>query len=138
MPTSPTTTRRPPGVDNVPYAVSATPTADAESPSPLPSGVERRKQPRRAYPFVQMIAPIVGGNLPAEKDFRPMHCRNISTGGLAFLSPTLPTTDSYVVALGSPPRVSYLVCRVIHVLRLPQAQNGPYAIGCTFVGRTTY
>ena len=103
---------------------SATPTADAESSSPIPSGVERRKQPRRAYPFVQMIAPIMGGNLPAEKDFRPMHCRNISTGGLAFLSPTLPTTDSYVVALGSPPpRVTYVVCRVIHVPPLTQAQT---------------
>jgi hypothetical protein len=101
-------------------------------------GIERRRQQRRAYPFTQMMAPIVAGNLPTEKDFRPVKCRNISTGGLAFLSPSLPAADSYVVALGSAPRVRYLICQVVHVLRLPQSGEGPYAVGCVFVGRTIY
>ena len=103
----------------------------AESSRRSGAGIERRQHLRRPYPFMQMVAPLFNGKMPGKDDFRPVRCHEISRGGISFLSPTPPPTDTYVIELGSPPRLSYLVAMVVHATRLP----GGYLVGCQFVGR---
>jgi PAS domain S-box-containing protein len=103
-----------------------------------PSGVERRKHPRRSFLYKQRIAAVVDGKLPNQQTFTDVQCRNISSSGFSFLSPTPPTSDTLVVALGIFPKVTYLVAQVAHVTQIEK--HGPYRffIGCHYVGRAVY
>ena len=81
----------------------------------------------------QMIAPIVTGRLPQQQEFSRACCCDLSPGGLSFLSPTPPSANDYVIALGHPPSLIYLRMRVVHAAFLPE--EGSYLVGCTFVER---
>ena len=48
-------------------------------------GKETRTSQRRAYQYRQMIAPTVGGVIPAKDNFFPIECKDISAGGVSFL-----------------------------------------------------
>ena len=99
---------------------------------------ERRSRPRRPYPYHQLIAPVVAGTLPARKQFVHVRCHDIASGGFSFSSPTPPTVDSYVVALGNPPDLTYLMAQVVHVTRVEHDGQRSYLVGCNYTGRVTY
>jgi PAS domain S-box-containing protein len=106
----------------------------------LPSHVayERRRQPRRAFPYKQRIAPILDEKLPDRKVFEEVQCRDVAASGFSFLHPTPPVSDTLVVALGVPPNMSYLVAQVVHVTRFDDRGQERYLVGCKYIGRASY
>jgi PAS domain S-box-containing protein len=99
---------------------------------------ERRRHPRRSFPYKQRIAAVVDGKLPDRQTFVDVQCRDVAASGFSFLSPTPPASDTLVVALGIPPSVTYLVAQVVHVTRVQKHGELKYLIGCTYVGRAAY
>ncbi len=108
------------------------------SAMPTPLNAERRQRPRRSYPYAQRIAPIIKGELPKEQDFEAVECNDIAAGGFSFFATHPPVSDAIVVALGTPPKVTYLTAQVAHITR--QTRNGRrmYLIGCSYTGRIHY
>lgn len=111
---------------------------DAFGRLPLPINVERRKRPRRSYPYQQKIAPMIDGKLPDQDTFIETQCRDISSGGFSFLHPKPPASDTFVVALGIPPKISYLITQVCHVTRQEKDGKPVFLVGCNYVGRAAY
>jgi PAS domain S-box-containing protein len=104
-------------------------------PMPVPAGAERRKRPRRSYPYTQSIAYFAGDTPPAEEDFFPVRCIDIAAGGFSFLSRTPPPNDNLVVSLGTPPKVTKLAALVAHVTRTDRHGQHLYLVGCSYTGR---
>lgn len=105
----------------------------------LPSaGRDRRTQPRKPYPYEQMLAPLVDGKLPPRDQFKPVSCHDISPGGFSFVAGSPPASDSFVVALGRGPALTYLIAQVAHMTRLEQNGERVYLIGCSYMGRADY
>jgi len=115
----------------------------APDQSELPDGPrsivngERRRRPRRAFPYQQLIAPIFEGRMPRRDDFVTTECNNIAAGGFSYLSDTRPETNTLVVALGTPPSFTYLSAEVAHVTPVEHDQGRKYLIGCTYTGRVS-
>jgi len=108
------------------------------SPMPSPIHIDRRVKPRRSYPYAQRIAPIVDGTRPGLDEFVEVRCNDIAAGGFSFVSDGPPVSDTYVVALGCPPKVTYLVAQIAHVTRVQQDGQRRFLIGCNYIGRATY
>ena len=98
----------------------------------------RRSRPRRAFSFLQQIAPIVDGKLPDRRHFQAIHCRDISSGGFSFIAATPPEHKTYVVALGMPPVMTYLMAKIAHVTAVIRNDKPRFLVGCQYVGRATY
>jgi len=105
--------------------------------SALPEGIlmDRRKRPRRAYPYQQLIAPYVDGKKPSINDFKEVGCRDIASGGFSFLSNEPPKHQHYVVALGMAPPYIYLTTEVVHTSALQERGETVYLVGCRYTGR---
>jgi len=100
--------------------------------------VERRRQKRRAYPYVQIVAPLVDGKLPDTGSFFEVRCHDISPGGFSFLV-SQPTSDGeYVVAFGTPPALNYITARVVHVTPYRHNDQDMFLVGCAYTGRARY
>ncbi len=97
--------------------------------------VDRRNQPRRPFPTSQFIAPYFDGQLPTREMFRQVPCHDISSGGFSFLLPEPPDFQSFVVALGVPPKATYLTARVIHTTVTHSGPVPMCLVGCRFTGR---
>jgi len=108
------------------------------SPMPVPTGGERRRRPRRAYPYTQEVAFFLDGELPSREKFMAVRCNDIAAGGFSFFSPTPPPSDSLVVALGTPPKITYLTAQVAHVTRIEHRGERTFLIGCNYTGRAVY
>ena len=108
--------------------------------SPLDPGPdsERRKRPRRAFNFLQRIAPMVGDKLPDRRRFHTIHCQDISSAGFSFLTADPPAHHSYVVALGTSAVTIYLTANIIHVTAVIRDDKTQYLVGCQYVGRANY
>jgi PAS domain S-box-containing protein len=100
-------------------------------------GRDRRRRERRPYLCKQAIAPIVGGKIPAAEDFIDVQCHDISEGGFSFFSVGPPTSDSFVIVLGQPPRMTHVTAQVAHVRRVEHDGRRMYLIGCNYTGRIT-
>ena len=105
---------------------------------PQPPNVERRKRPRRSYPYLQKIAPVIGGKLPDQDDFGNVQCNDIAAGGFAYFSDSAPPSDILVVALGVPPKVTYLTGKVAHSTKIRRNGRDQFVIGCNYTGRAVY
>jgi len=105
---------------------------------PIPLNAERRKRPRRAYPYRQMIAPVIDGKLPDRNRFAEVQCHDIAAGGFSYFSSEPPRADTVVVALGIRPKVTYLTAQVAHVTRVEKDGKRVFLIGCNYVGRAKY
>lgn len=104
-------------------------------PMPVPPSGERRRRPRRSYPYMQMIAPIIDGKLPARDQFFEIKCNDVAAGGFSFVSPQPPSFESVVVALGIPPKITCLIAQVAHVTRIKHDGQRMFLIGCSYTGR---
>jgi hypothetical protein len=110
----------------------------AFSPEPVPSGEERRKRVRRAYPYSQMLAPIIDGKFPDRNEFQLVHCNDIAAAGFSYTTDAPPLYEMVVVALGLPPAVTYVTAQVIHITHQQEGGGWVYRVGCKFTGRATY
>jgi PAS domain-containing protein len=140
------------GVNTSPLAVSEGMWSKLVSPDngPQPSGAgdatvpadatgpERRQLARRAYPYFQRIAYILNGQLPPRKSFREVRCHDISLGGICYFSKNRPESGLVVVALGSPPRLDYIVAEVVYAAPIDLDGRHMYKVGCKFTGRARY
>ena len=119
-------------------AAAAPPQPGTFSPMPVPAGGERRRRPRRAYPYTQEVAFFLDGKLPSREKFIAVRCNDIAAGGFSFYCPTPPPSDSLVVALGTPPKIAYLTAQVAHVTRTEHRGERMFLIGCNYTGRAVY
>lgn len=100
---------------------------------------ERRRRPRRSYPYRQLIAPVVDGRHPPASEFVEIECNDIAAGGFSYLASQPPPSNTLVVALGTMPKLTYLNAEVAHVTRVKQEDGRTmYLIGCTYTSRTHY
>lgn len=106
----------------------------------LPPGVygERRSRPRRAYPYAQLIAPIVDGKLPPANEFREVQCRDIAAGGFSFFAPAAIKESDLVVAFGTGSSLTYLTARQVHTTPANRDGKPCVIIGCRYTGRASY
>jgi len=104
---------------------------------PTPT-TERRTRPRRSYPYRQKIAPITDGKLPNLDQFRSFQCHDIAAGGFSFICTAPPASDTLVVELGVPPKLSYLIAQIAHVTRTEKDGQRQFIVGCNYVGRADY
>jgi len=105
---------------------------------PGPINIERRRKPRRSYPYSQRIAPILDGKRPDLSDFSEIQCNDIAAGGFSFISDSPPVSDCYVVALGCPPKFTFLTAQIAHVTRVQHEGQRRFLIGCNYAGRVAY
>jgi len=99
---------------------------------------ERRDSPRRAYPYVQLIAPIIDNQPPDPSSFREVMCRDISSGGVSFLSRVKLTHDRWVIAFGTPPLLTYVTAEIVHQTPMMIDNKPQIVIGCRYTGRIQY
>lgn len=102
-----------------------------------PINSERRRRPRRSYPFQQSLAYVRDGRKPDDKAFFPIECHDIAPGGFSFYSSKPPVSDAVVVALGRGVNLTHLLAHVAHVTRLKQDGRPAYLIGCSYSGRVS-
>lgn len=97
-------------------------------------GEDRRRGARHAYGCRQLLAPLVGEELPDQSAFFHVHCQDLSAGGFSFITTDMPPGDRLVVALGRAP----FMLVVAHIVRVEVTQltsGVQYTIGCRFVNR---
>ncbi len=107
----------------------------------LPDGPhgERRLQPRRSYPYVQLMAPLPDNQLlPDRSDLREIRCREITGGGFSYLSAEMPDYESIVVAFGIAPALTYVTARIVHATPIDHDGQTAFAVGCVYTGRAKY
>ncbi len=97
-----------------------------------PGCPERRVEERHSYPYIQLLAPFDGSNMPLQADFRHVYCHNISSHGFAFFESPEPSYKKVVVMFGKLPfRVYTAEVRHIQKTSTPDI----YLIGCRFLAR---
>jgi PAS domain S-box-containing protein len=96
---------------------------------------ERRRRPRQAYRFGQLIAPVRDLLLPPKQEFFEVVCENISVGGILFYLAAAPDFKDLVVALGKPAFRMYIAARVAWVMEKMSDGRTVYQVGCRFTGR---
>lgn len=99
---------------------------------------DRRLRPRRLYPYVQLIAPVVDGELPGRRRFREVRCYDIAAGGFSFFTKDQPTYKKLVVAFGAAPSLTYLAAEVVHVTPIQAGGQTKYQVGCRYTDRVEY
>jgi len=99
---------------------------------------DRRRKVRRAYPYLQRVAPVLEHKLPEPEQFVDVECHDISPGGFSFVFPYPFPSDSLVVELGVPPKFTYLMAQVAHVTRINRGKQTYYLIGCNYTHRVRY
>lgn len=100
--------------------------------------MDRRRRPRRAYPYRQSIGYIFDEELPDKSQFIEVMCHDIGPGGFSFLSPTPPPSQSLVVALGTAPNVTCMTARIVHCRQTQYHGRAMYFIGCSYLGRAVF
>jgi len=126
----------PPEEDGDPSSVAQRAAARRGLPAGVP--VERRRRPRRSYPYHQLVAPILDGKLPGERDFVRVRCNDIAAGGFSFLASEPPPSNALIVALGNAPNLTHVTAQVVHVTRVKRRGKFTYLVGCGYTGRVRY
>lgn len=99
---------------------------------------ENRVQARRAFPYIQTVAPILDDQLPNLKDFREVRCRDISARGFSFLLREPPGFDQVVAAFGAASSRIFLTAKVVHVSPFKYDDRDMHLVGCQYTGRADY
>lgn len=77
-------------------------------------GTERRGRERNAFEAEQRIAPWESWVVSGEAAFLIVKCCDLSTTGIAFLVPTRPSFQSFVLELGARPNCIFVAAEVVH------------------------
>ena len=118
---------------------AANPEADDDTrPEPVrpPLDAEaRRRDPRRPYPTVQLIAPFDDGVVPDLSQFIEVRCRDISAGGFSFYLSEEPSFRRIVVVFGGGAARIPLIAEVMHSSPIKHPQSTEYVVGCRYISR---
>ncbi len=124
---------------------SETPDSTKQKPAekkPLGEGTHCKtfeRRDRRRFPFlkVQLVAPRFGQIAPADSDFEPVRCRDLSSIGFSYWSAYRPDQPEVMVKFRSKDETLCIQARVAHVTNV-DSESAPekYLVGCVFVGRT--
>ena len=79
--------------------------------------------------------PLIDGAMPDESRFVRVCCKDIGTDGFSFHTNEPPPSDSLIVALGSPPRFTYVDARVVRVTPVERRGHIVYLVGCSYAGQ---
>lgn len=80
------------------------------------------------------IAPY-RNQIPDGDDFRPYECRDLSAGGLSFMSPQMPSSGMVVVEMDDRTGTHFVLARVVSVKNEGTDAMPAYRVGCSFQGR---
>jgi PAS domain S-box-containing protein len=120
-------------------AASIEPNDDDVAAMPDPGGsANRRRFPRRPYPYVQRMAPIRNGQTPTLDHFYEVECRDISAGGFSYYAAEKPTETDIVVAFGAQGMETFLTARIMHARPAVRKGRSMFAVGCQYTGRRQY
>ena len=97
---------------------------------------DRRGSPRCPYHREQQIAPYFGQDELFPTDFQVAFCIDISTTGVSFFWPRVPTFQAFVIRLGNPDKHVDIVADVRWHSPRPTAAG--YIIGGEFVGQLSH
>lgn len=95
---------------------------------------DARRDARRSFPYVQMLAPFDGRNMPAPEAFRQIQCHDISGKSLTFFAPAPPNFDHLVLALGLAPFI-FIAGRMSHFIPIDEGDRIHYLVDCKFLRR---
>ena len=109
--------------------------AAADRKQPLPVK-EQRKHPRHAYVCRQLVAEFDGNRMPQQDEFSWAMFRDVSSGGMAFLSPARPGSKQLIVAVGPAP-FAFMVVEIVRCTRRNDLEGRPYHVGCKIVCELT-
>jgi hypothetical protein len=98
-------------------------------------GSDRRRRPRRSYPYRQRIAFVIDGRPVEPQDFFEVQCNDIAAGGFSYYSANSPPSDKLIAALGAPPKLTFLTAKVAHTRRIVEDGREMYLVGCMYTGR---
>jgi hypothetical protein len=98
---------------------------------------EQRSSPRHKFPYLQKIAPMADGKVPAAAEFYDVRCRDLSGRGISIVLDEPPEFDHLVVALGRAPDLSHVTARVVRVEPFDHAGVTKHLVGCQFIGRAS-
>lgn len=126
------------GIEITPVEIAALTTSDGLEKAPTSpeerEWFDRRGWSRKEFETTQWLAPFEPGRPIRREAFREVLCRDISAGGFSFLLDEAPNFSEVIVALGTPPNVTYVRARVMHVGERNRT-NGTYLVGCRFAER---
>jgi hypothetical protein len=89
---------------------------------------------RHRYSCLQLVAPYVGGRLPAISEFKQVLCHDLSLSGFSFLADSVPECEQMIVALGKDPFI-LMAARVVHHSATVIDCVRSEIVGCQFVAR---
>ncbi len=99
---------------------------------------DRRSQPRRLYPYYQLIAPLVEGTTMDKHAFSEVRCCDISASGFSFISVIVPQHRAFVVAFGTPPSLTYVTAEVVRISPIEADGTTTNLIGCRYTGKVKH
>jgi len=120
---------------NAPASMTAGSEMPFEGSSEDLQGQTARPAKRRAFPYMQRIAPIVEGRMPTEDEFHVVPFRDISSTGVSFLVTQEPTFKKVAIELGQGRHTTHLVAEVARIKRIEHENTTAYLVGCKFTGR---
>jgi diguanylate cyclase (GGDEF)-like protein len=94
-----------------------------------------RQSQRFSVDKYQRIAPYLNETWSPNESFQEVLCRDLSTGGFAYLVPERPDYKRLVVELGAGKDRKYVVAVVKNCVRVGSGADGPFRVGCMFAGR---
>jgi hypothetical protein len=100
-----------------------------------PERKEMRTSPRRFFQYRQMIAPMLGDEMPSREDFFEVDCCDISASGLSFYLDQVPKFEKLIIALGKPPAATHCAAEVVRYVEKVRQGQRQYLVGCRFLGR---
>lgn len=125
------------GIEISPVEIAALATSDFADRPTTPEEREwfdRRTGVRKGFETTQWLAPFVPGRPVRRESFVEVRCRDISLGGFSFIFHEQPDFQEVIVALGTPPNVTYVRAKVMHVGKGTPTPSS-YLIGCRFAER---
>jgi hypothetical protein len=96
---------------------------------------ERRTTRRFSYERVQLVAPVIGSELPKPEDFVEVLFQDLSADGFSFFAAEELDCKQVVAKLGATPHIVPVLARVVHQRRAQRDDQPSYLVGCRIVRR---
>jgi PAS domain S-box-containing protein len=97
---------------------------------------DRRRMKRRPFPYKQILAPMISGQIPSSDMFREMRCRDLSSQGFSYFTPNIPDYQQLIVAFGKQGNLIHLTAEIVHVSPSTVDGKDVFVVGCRYTGRT--
>jgi len=96
---------------------------------------EQRSSPRQRFAWEQRIAPVRHGRLPGPDSLVSVPCHDLSNSGISFFWHGPPDFTELVAALGTPPKLTFLLARVMWFAPRVVDDRPMFLVGCRFTRR---